>query len=234
MFMEAISAQCLLGACASGANDNAWREFMRRYRKGLESGIRRGMRRVDYFAAQDEVEDVMQEVYCRLLEAGGRRLRSTRGTTDGEIGSYLRRLAANVVLDRIRAARAAKRQGAVVGALSGGDDGLQDPRPSIEDALLFRERAAGALRACRGRRHGSDRTVWIARKALVEGWSSVEISRALAGALSSGAVDALLSRVYRRLRVAGLRLPARAGAGRRRGERRARSRAATAGEGALG
>ena len=84
--MEAISAQCLLGACASGANDNAWREFMRRYRKGLESGIRRGMRRVDYFAAQDEVDDVMQEVYCRLLEADGRRLRATRGTTDGEIG----------------------------------------------------------------------------------------------------------------------------------------------------
>ena len=204
--MEAISAQCLLGACASGANDNAWREFMRRYRKGLESGIRRGMRRVDYFAAQDEVDDVMQEVYCRLLEADGRRLRATRGTTDGEIGSYLRRLAENVVLDRIRAARAAKRQGAVVGSLSGGDAGLQDPGPSIEDALLFRERAAVALRACRGRRHDGSRTEWIARMALVEGWSSGEISQALAGALSSGAIDAVLSRIYRRLRAAGLRL----------------------------
>lgn len=214
--MEAISAQCLLGACASGANEHAWREFLRRYRKGLESGVRRGMRRVEYAAEQDEIEDVLQEIYCRLLEEGGRRLRASRGTTDGEIGSYLRRLAENVVLDRARASRAEKRRGAHVRSLLPSENALADPALSKEDSLLLRERAVAVLRVGRGSHDGSRRNAWIARKALVEGWTSREIARALAGSMSSGAVDAVLSRVYRRLRQAGLRVPRRQSSRRRR------------------
>jgi len=221
--MEAISARCLLGACASGANDNAWREFIRRFRKGLESGVRSGLRRLAYDAPKDEIEDLLQEIYCRLLESDGRRLRATRGTTDGEIGSYLRRLAENVVSDRVRAARAAKRQSSVVRSLSGVENALADPAPSHEQTLLAREDAQRVLRVGVGRRMGSERSAWIARKALLEGWTSAEIARALRGGVTTGAVDAVLSRVYRRLRAAGVRLP------RRRGERRAPDRSAARG-----
>jgi len=220
--MEAISAQCLLGACASGGNEHAWQEFFRRYRKGLESGVRRGLRRFAFDGPKDEVEDLMQEIYCRLLEGGGRRLRASRGTTDGEIGSYLRRLAENVVLDRVRAAGAAKREGFGLRSLVGREEGLVDPAPTKEEALLLGERAAGLLRTCRGEHQSAKRNAWIARKALLEGWSSREIAQALGGSTSTGAVDAVVSRVYRRLRQAGLRVRRRSP---RRGPGRAASRA---------
>lgn len=210
--MESISGQCLLGACAAGPNEDAWREFLRRYGRGLEAGLRRGLRRLARRGSREELQDLLQDVYCRLLEEDGRRLRASRGSSDGEIGSYLRRLAENVVLDQGRAARARKRQAPVfLGADL--DELTGDEANGAEERLLRRERALEVLRACQGPRR-RPRTEFIARKALFEGWSSREIARALPGATPS-LVDGVLTRVYRRLRERGFRPPRRATSRRR-------------------
>jgi DNA-directed RNA polymerase specialized sigma24 family protein len=223
--MEAISARCLLSACAAGTGDGAWNEFVRRFRPGLESGVRRGMRRT--MLPPEELEDLMQEVYCRLLEGGGRRLLAPHAANDREVGAFLRRLAENVVLDRQRASRAAKRGADRVVALRGGDDAVVDRAPSAEERLLSRERSRHLLRLCGGRTSSSGavparaqptrRTLWIVRKALFEGWTSREIARALGGAVTPGGVDAIVGRAYRRLRAQGVAVPRR-----RRSSRRAR------------
>ncbi len=61
-------------------------------------------------ANAERVEDLVQEVYCRLL-GGGRRPRSFRGESEAQLMTYLQRVAASVVVDARRVALAEKRCG---------------------------------------------------------------------------------------------------------------------------
>ncbi len=157
----------------------------------------------------------MQEVFCRLLDDGGRRLRRCRAGCAEEADSYLGRMADRIVVDQIRTGSAAKRGGGLVGldwSLIGGlTDNVLDPSGTPEDRLLARERLAelaGVIREL-GDRLGGGRGARILRLALFDGWTSREIARHLGGRLTATGVDSQLHRLRRRLASGGLQLPRR-------------------------
>lgn len=202
--MDHVSAQNLLRACACGRDRLAWEEFVRRYGRRLEAGVRRGLRLARREGGGDEIEDLVQEVYCHLLDREGRRLLRPRGSSDAEVGCYLGRVAENLVLDRARAARTAKRAAPRTSSHAPGPLGDSRGWVSPESRLLLREERRAFLRGCRAVA-GGRRSAWVARQAFLEGWSSLEISVALRGRISPANVDALLHRMSKRLLRFGFR-----------------------------
>jgi RNA polymerase sigma factor (sigma-70 family) len=193
----------LLRSCAAGACDaRLWEEFVRRFADRLAQGVRAGLRQAGRRPDREQIAEGVQEVYCRLLEGGGRRLRGFRGTTDGEAGEFLAKLARNVALDLARRERSAKRGGHRNGDPAGEDLllDLADPRPTPLDAVLAGEacrgllaRCAVALAAVREPRHRR-----VLQLALIEGLPSREVA-ARCGGIARGAVDVIVFRLRRRL-----------------------------------
>jgi DNA-directed RNA polymerase specialized sigma24 family protein len=95
---------------ATAGGEIGWDEFVDRYARPLHAAVRRALARVDRRAGRELVEDLVQEVWCRLLEQGVRPHRF-RGRAHREVAGYLGRVAASVVVDRTRAACAVKRGG---------------------------------------------------------------------------------------------------------------------------
>jgi DNA-directed RNA polymerase specialized sigma24 family protein len=162
----------------------------------------------------EQVEEVVQEVYCRLLADGGRRLAACRAGSEGQAVSYLGRVVERVVLDQFRKRRAAKRGG---GRLTPFTPAVgPPPRPPAHPPrhpaarLLAAERRRLLLDQWReiGREVQGERNLRILRLALIEGWSSEEIARSL-GKLRPSSVDSVVHRLRRRFAEEGVALPRR-------------------------
>jgi RNA polymerase sigma factor (sigma-70 family) len=193
-----------------------WEEFVERYRHRLAAGIRRALRRAGAVTVREDQEDLLQNVYCRLLEKRGRRLRRCRGGGERAVGAYLARIAESVTIDHLRAVGAAKRgRHRLVNVRSEPwSDPMTravDPHPTPEERLLRRERWQVYLGRCRelvGSR-SPRRDLTVLHLALFEGLSSREISERLGGGLRPTSVDSVIFRLRRRLAGAGLPLPRR-------------------------
>lgn len=199
------------GGAAAG-----WEQFVTRFDRPLGAAVRRALTRFGLAPQRELVEDLVQEVYCRLLETGPRP-RDFRGRNDREVTSYLGRVARSLVVDQLRRRRAVKRGGEWRQAAGGvGESDLAervaDPAASPEDRLLAGERRRLFLARCRrcaGAGEVGRRNLRILELALLDGWSSREIARALGGELLASSVDTLLHRMRRRLAAGGLQLPRR-------------------------
>jgi RNA polymerase sigma factor (sigma-70 family) len=163
----------------------------------------------------EQVEEVMQEVYCRLLDGGGRRLSACHAESEGQAVTYLGRVVERVVIDQLRKRLAAKRGVGQTVRLDG--PGVRhlleqkvDPAGTPEDQLLAAERRRLVLAHWRdiGREMQGRRNLRILRLALIEGWSSREIARTL-GKLAPSSVDSVVHRLRRRLSEEGVALPRR-------------------------
>lgn len=211
--MESSGARELLQRCAKEGDWKAWNEFRRRYEARLMAGVRRGLRRTGFWNPPVEVEDMLQEVYCKLLDHGGRYLLRCRGDAEEAISAYLGRIAETVVIDRVRAEIAAKR---------GRDRTVRypDDRPGVETAdcalgpeqqLLVRESSSVFLKRCwevvGPRQAGRD--VRVLYLACVEGWCSRDIARALGQGLTASSIDSLVHRARKRLAARGIGIPPR-------------------------
>lgn len=190
----------------ASAAGSAWDELVERVGPYLEICVRRSLRRLEVAPRDGEVEEVVQEIYFRLLDHGGRRLRSFAGHHAGQGQAFLRQVAHRVILDRVRHAEACKRSGKGSGNLSramrlpASELGFR-PHGDPERHLLARERMRELFERCRaagGRRH-QDRNLHILQLALVEGRSSREISHKLGGRLTPSSVDSVIHRLRRRL-----------------------------------
>lgn len=163
----------------------------------------------------DLVEEMVQEVWCRLLAGDRRALRGFRGASEREAAAYLRRIAAGIVLDRLRSESASKRDAARTLELEPSPRAaarLVDRRGCPERRLLARERIRGLAALCGeliGGRRRSERMT-IVRLAVVEGWSSQEIASRVGEPWTVGRINSFLFRLRRRLEARGVRLPARA------------------------
>lgn len=192
-----------------------WEELVRRFGGPLERMAAEALWRVGQRPERHRVEDLVQEVYCRLLaQGGGFDLRRRR---DPQVVAYLRRAVRSAAVDGVRAAGAAKRRsgepvpGAVVEPA--------DPAPDPEQRLLARDRRRRLLarwRAAAGRGPGAARDTRLLALTLIGGWTSREIAAASGGRVCSSTVDAAVCRMRRRLAASGLRLPRRSGGGPRR------------------
>jgi RNA polymerase sigma factor (sigma-70 family) len=166
-------------------------------------------------ARADQVEEVVQEVYCRLLDGGGRRLSACHAESEGQAVSYLARVVERVVIDQVRKRLAAKRGAGQTVASAGPQakrllERKEDPAGTPEDRLLAAERRRLVLAHWRdiGSQPQGRRNLRILRLALIEGWSSREIARTL-GKLAPSSVDSVVHRLRRRLSEEGVALPRR-------------------------
>jgi DNA-directed RNA polymerase specialized sigma24 family protein len=208
------------GLCFSSSSkpDAAWEELIGRFGAGLKARVGSVLRRCGVRPRDEHVEEIVQEVYCRLLAGGSRRLRRCRATSESQVGAYLGRVAERVALDQLRAARAQKRGGPSAAVAAGEAEGRQgewwggcgergeravDPRANPEELVLSRERLRlfleryGALAGRRDYRRNA-RILALA----VAGMNSGEIARAVGGALTARSIDGLLLRVRRNARMA--------------------------------
>ena len=144
----------LVNRCAVERDAELWREFVDRYGHRLAAGVRRALRRCGARVGREERQDLLQEVYLRLLDKQGHRLRRCQGRGDRAVGAYLSKIAESAVFDHLRAEAAAKRgRGCLVEGAGDGDEdpfeGAVGPGPSPEEMLLSRERRRLFLGHCR-------------------------------------------------------------------------------------
>jgi DNA-directed RNA polymerase specialized sigma24 family protein len=166
----------------------------------LRRRVRDGMRRLGLRPRPDEIGESVQEVYCRLLQGGPCRLRRLRGVERSRVLTYLGRVADSVLLDEMRASRAAKRGGGPrPGRLCFQRFDIPDADP--EGVLLRSERRRMLIRRLleladiEGLTRRDVRILWLA---VVEEWQSRDLARAFE--LTPRYVDTLLHRVRRQLR----------------------------------
>ena len=140
----------------------------------------RVLRRLDQAATPERVEDLVQDVYCRLLERG---VGSFRGDREGEVLTYLQRVCESVVIDRLRGRSTAKRGGRTRFVELGDRDGaiadvVVDGGTSPEARCLHRELRGLLLEGCRGLDRGPwrERNLAIFELAVLDGWTSREIA----------------------------------------------------------
>ena len=186
----------------------AWEELVRRYGGILRGQVRRSLRSAGFPPAPEEVEERVQEVYCRLLMGGAERLRLLRRWSQAQVVSYLARTAERVVVDELRAMAAAKRGGPrieLAPCLGEVAERAADPRGNPEEEAMLAESRRLLLVRCRLLaesmfwRRDRGLCLRILRLALLEGWSSREISSAEGGWLSASTVGSLVHRARRRL-----------------------------------
>ena len=212
--MEPIAVQNESSAHRGEAG--GWEQFVTRYDRPLGVAVRRALVRFGLPPRREQIEDTVQEVWCRLLEAGPRPV-AFYGRSERESAAYLGRVARSVVVDQLRNRRAAKRGGdwQQVGAADADDDPAErvaDPSPTPEQRLLTGERRRLFLDRCRRAAGGGAigrRNLWILERSLLDAWSSREIAAAAGGTLRASTVDTLIYRMRGRLATAGVHLPRR-------------------------
>lgn len=225
--MEHPSARDLIEECANAPEPAAWGRFVERYGPAIEAGVRRALRREDDAGADaDDVQDLVQECYCRLLERGRRRLASLHATADPEVRTWLVRFAERSARDRIKWLGASKRGGRRALSIPARVARFADPAGSPERLAIGRERLRQFARHCR-RLSGSARDAHILRLVFFDGLTSREVAALSGGALSPSSVDSVVHRFRRRLARKGLPMPVRP-SGRAPGIRRAPGRGAGA------
>lgn len=196
----------------------AWEELVRRYGAIVQRQVRRSLRTAGFRFEAEEIEERVQEVYCRLLMGGAGRLRLLRRWSEGQVVTYLSRVSKRVVVDELRALATVKRGGRQVsfsGCLREVAERTADSRCTPEEEAMLAESRRLLVEGCRlvaesmtGR---SDRelNLRILRLAFLEGWTSKEIACAAGGRLAPSSIDSLVHRARLRLARGGLAVPSR-------------------------
>jgi len=196
----------------------AWEELVRRYGAALEGQVRKSLHNAGFPLAPEQVEERVQEVYCRLVQGGTGRLRLLRRWSERQVVAYLARIAERVVVDELRSKATIKRGGLRVafgGCLSRLAERIADPRGNPEEQYMLAEARRLMLERCRRLaqsmiwRHDRARVLRVLQLAFLEGWSSREIACAEGGKLAASSVDTLVHRARRRLARSGLQVPNR-------------------------
>lgn len=206
--------------CRRLLEEERWNALVARHSPRLLKSIRCALRRAGVEPQIEDVEELAQESYCRLLSCG--RLAPEKGGESG-LSAFLARVGERVAFDRVRRERASKRGfGKLRGIADIGPDRLAaccvDRSPSPERTLLalenWRETVVAWREIVGGRTPGRD--VVIVSLGLA-GWSSVQISAACSGRLQPSTIDSIVGRTRSRLAEAGVALPQRS-AGRQSGQ----------------
>lgn len=173
-----MTEAALIEACCAG-DAAAWQELRYRYRRELYAALRNN-------AAHEDLDDLEQEVWTRLLARDRAALRSFRG---GSFGAFLAQVARSVCIDHYRRAR----------PLAELNPGMACEAPSAEYRLSReeeRKRLASALAKVAFTARDRD----VVRMHFEEELTAAQIA-ALGLGLSERGVEALFRRLRKRLRV---------------------------------
>jgi DNA-directed RNA polymerase specialized sigma24 family protein len=191
-------------------NETGWEAYVVPFDSWLRKRVSRIMKRAGLRPEPEHVGEMVQDIYCRLLEGGPPRLEQLRKLHLRGTLSYLTRVAQSTVFDQVRAARSAKRGSGSRLRMSRQVcvrmERIPDPAPTPDHALLLSEGRRFVLRRFRsiGGPGSSERNARLLWLALVEGWGSRELGRAFA--LAPRSVDTLIHRLRRRFADEGLEL----------------------------
>ncbi|MES1240385.1 MAG: hypothetical protein ABUT39_02080 [Acidobacteriota bacterium] len=190
-------------------HETGWEAYVVPFEAWLRKRVCRIMKRAGLRPEPEHVGELIQDIYCRLLEGGPKRLEQLQALQLRGTLSYLTRVARSTVLDQVRAARSAKRSAG--GRHRGRQvrlrlEHIPDPAPTPDHAFLISEGRRRILRHFRsmggpGSGERNARLLWLA---LVEGWESRELGRAFA--LAPRSVDTLVHRLRQRFAGEGLDL----------------------------
>ena len=195
----------LFDRCLGRRDSGDWQEFVDRYDWQVRSTVRLTAMRCGLSLVGSDLEEMVQELYCRLLAA---RTEGFRGRSKQELLSYLSQAVYSLVVDRRRSLATRKRQPSRR-RLAGRRASARRPDP--EEQLLGKERRKLFFQRCLEIAR-CDRVVVELRAlkmALLEGWSSHEVARRLEGGLDAKQVDNLVARLRRHLAKDGILLPRR-------------------------
>jgi RNA polymerase sigma factor (sigma-70 family) len=203
---------------SNSENPVDWSAVVRRHDGRLRGRVRRTLNRLGLRAQLELVDEIVQDVYCRLLEGGERRLRLGASGADPSLLAYIGTVAERTVLDQVRTASALKRTGLStvrLGRLSRrarrAMERIADPGPSPEQTAMRSEGQRQLLDRCREMRGlgPGRRNAWVMRLAVLEGYSSREIAAAAGGRVTPHTIDMLVHRLRRRLARSGFALTRR-------------------------
>lgn len=108
-----LSNVMLVRQCAEfSSRQELWQEFQRRFlgdlrRWALQAVRKYALKEIAHY--REAVDDLVQEVFLRLLHNDYQALREFRGNTDEALGAYLRVITQHMALNRLREGRAQKR-----------------------------------------------------------------------------------------------------------------------------
>jgi len=194
-----MNAPHLLYLCINRRRPGDWSSFVRYYDHALRGALVGALHRRGQAGDEDCVDELMQELYCRLIAVGHRRGRLRYRSTAAAWG-YLRKSIEAVVVDHLR--KLGRRRRRIPWYHLRG----RSIRPAQENALLAREALVRLIRRCR--RHVAEPHRQLKVRALclalIGGWSSREIARWSRGVLSPAGVDALVHRTRKRLAAQGI------------------------------
>lgn len=105
-----LSANDLARLCSESGDEEAWREFVRRFQRPIALAVLRTARCWD-IRSSALIDDLVQETFVRLCADDCRLLRNFVPREEDSIIAFLKVLAANVAHDRLRNEKALKRGG---------------------------------------------------------------------------------------------------------------------------
>jgi len=163
----ARSSEDLLSECLDSRNETAWTEFMRRFHPLIASVVVRISRHWDECTPQ-AIDDLIQEVYLKLCASGLRSFKCMNPGKPDAIYGYIKTFTANLVQDRFKTSRAAKR-GGTTGTISIDGEGPETlrahekrPEAALERKLLLEEVAATLTTSTSGANADRDRRIfWL-------------------------------------------------------------------------
>lgn len=181
------------------ADEDAWKEFMRRFQPVIAASAARVLRQQGV-AEPSAVEEVVQEVYLKLCDGNCRILREFQAEREDSLHAFLKVVSANMARDRSDALTAAKRSGRATVSLS---NQVVKDKGEFENRLereLFIEKVEGALTECTDNaRFTHDRTIfWLYHR---QGLTAREIAAIPAFSLTDKGVQSLLSRLLHCIRI---------------------------------
>lgn len=195
------------GDGAGDPRERDWEELFVRLDARLRRLVRSQVWRLgDAAPSREDVEELAQEVYCRLLGNGRRALRRCRAGSAGELWRYLERVCTSVVVDRHRSRHALKRRDDPTRAAARSrpetttstDDAAWCPEQRLLRARA-REHILDTCRAFASCPRLARRNLYIVESVVFEGRSIGEVAEHV-GMRKSG-VSSVLARLRRQMEL---------------------------------
>lgn len=195
-----------------GPGPGGWEQAVRRHGGHLANVTVGTLRRCGVAIRAEEVEDLVQEVWCRMLERWGPRLAFDGG--DERLRRYLSRTTRNVALDEVRRRRAVKRshdRAHNKECLWQEYENVADRCETPEERLLRREARQRFRQHCApfvGALH-RERNLDVLEMAVLDGMTSPQVAARIGRGMTASTVDVVVHRTRRRLASEGFNLPLR-------------------------
>jgi RNA polymerase sigma factor (sigma-70 family) len=198
----------LLRECGERLTDRVlWTKFQERFQGLIFLYLMRALRlRRIHDDVSDVVPDLAQEVYVRLVQHGGRILRSFRGTTEFSVMAFLARVSSTVVQDYQRQITSEKRRGQVI-SIDSARGGEASALASAESTEFDSNALSSILswidieRIVEGDpdRKNARRNALIFKLHYIDGFESGEIARFPGFELTKSGVETILTRFRKRI-----------------------------------